>query len=56
MNPNLLLKIRGLIFLHKQLIRNIVAATAEIIIHELEEAEFVRQFDEETGFRLFKIQ
>ncbi len=35
---------------------NIVAATAEIIIHELEEAEFVRQYDEETGFRLFKIQ
>lgn len=35
---------------------NIVAATGEIIIHELDEAEFVRQFDEQTGFRLFKIK
>lgn len=35
---------------------NIVAATGEIIIHELDEAEYIRQFDEETGFRLFKIR
>lgn len=35
---------------------NIVAATAEIVIHELDEAEFIRQFDEQTGFRLFKIR
>lgn len=35
---------------------NIVAATAEIIIHELDEAEFVRQYDEVTGFRLFKMK
>ncbi len=35
---------------------NIVAATAEIVIHELEEAEFIRQFDEQTGFKLFKIR
>lgn len=35
---------------------NIVAATGEIIIHELDEAEYIRQFDEETGFRLFKIK
>lgn len=35
---------------------NIVAATGEIIIHELDEAEFIRQFDEQTGFRLFKIK
>lgn len=34
---------------------NIVAATGEIIIHELDEAEFIRQYDEQTGFRLFKI-
>ncbi len=35
---------------------NIVAATGEIIIHELDEAEFIRQYDEQTGFRLFKIK
>ncbi len=35
---------------------NIVAATAEIVIHELDEAEFIRQYDEQTGFRLFKIK
>lgn len=35
---------------------NIVAATGEIIIHELDEAEFIRQFDEQTGFRLFKVK
>jgi len=35
---------------------NTVAATAEIIIHELDEAEFIRQYDEQTGFRLFKIK
>lgn len=35
---------------------NIVAATGEIIIHELDEAEYIRQFDEQTGFRLFKIR
>lgn len=35
---------------------NIVAATGEIIIHELDEVEYIRQFDEHTGFRLFKIR
>jgi len=35
---------------------NIVAATAEIVIHEIENAEYIRQFDEQTGFRLFKIK
>ena len=35
---------------------NIVAATGEIVIHELEDAEFIRSFDEESGFRLFKIK
>lgn len=35
---------------------NIVAATGEIIIHELDEAEYIRQFDEGTGFRLFKMR
>lgn len=35
---------------------NIVAATGEIIIHELDEAEYIRQFDEQTGFRLFKVR
>lgn len=35
---------------------NIIAATAEIVIHEIEDAEFIRSFDEETGFRLFKVK
>ncbi|WP_326907729.1 PPC domain-containing DNA-binding protein [Sedimentibacter sp. MB31-C6] len=35
---------------------NIVAATGEIIIHELEKAEYIRKFDEKTGFKLFQIQ
>lgn len=35
---------------------NIVAATAEIIIYELEDVEFIRQFDEQTGFRLFSVK
>ena len=35
---------------------NVVAATAEIVIHEIENAEYKRQFDEETGFKLFKIK
>jgi predicted DNA-binding protein with PD1-like motif len=35
---------------------NIVAATAEIVIYEIDEAEFIRKFDEGTGFKLFKIQ
>jgi hypothetical protein len=35
---------------------NIVAATAEIIIHEIEGGENIRQFDQDTGFRLFKIK
>jgi len=34
---------------------NIVAATAEIVIHEVD-AEFNRQFDEQTGFHLFKVK
>jgi predicted DNA-binding protein with PD1-like motif len=34
---------------------NIVAATAEIIIHEVD-AELNRQFDEQTGFPLFKLK
>lgn len=35
---------------------NIVAATGEIVIHEIENAEYKRKFDEQTGFKLFKIQ
>lgn len=35
---------------------NIVAATGEIIIHEIEDAEFIKQFDEQIGFRLFKAR
>lgn len=35
---------------------NPVAATAEIIIHEIDDAEFIRQYDVQTGFRLFKIK
>jgi len=35
---------------------NIIAATAEIAIHEVENAEFNRGFDEETGFKLFKVK
>ena len=35
---------------------NIIAATAEIVIHEIEGAEYQRKFDEQTGFKLFKIK
>ena len=35
---------------------NDVAATAEIVIHEIDNAEFHRGFDEETGFNIFKIK
>lgn len=35
---------------------NRVAATAEIVIHEIENAQYKRQFDEQTGFKLFKIK
>jgi len=34
---------------------NNVAATAEIVIHEIENVELHRNFDEETGFSIFKI-
>ena len=34
---------------------NIIAATGEIIIHELDDVELIRQYDEQTGFKLFKI-
>lgn len=33
-----------------------VAATAEIVIHELRETKYIRSFDEETGFNLFKVK
>ena len=33
-----------------------VAATAEIVIHELKNTKYIRSFDEETGFNLFKAQ
>lgn len=35
---------------------NDIAATAEIIIHEIDNAELRRSFDKETGFPLFKIK
>jgi hypothetical protein len=35
---------------------NDVLATAEIAIHEIDNAEFNRSFDEDTGFNLFKIE
>ncbi|MBP1925907.1 putative DNA-binding protein with PD1-like motif [Sedimentibacter acidaminivorans] len=35
---------------------NIVAATGEIVIHEVENVELNRQFDEQTGFELFKVK
>nr|WP_300090301.1 PPC domain-containing DNA-binding protein [Sedimentibacter sp.] len=35
---------------------NRVAATAEIVIHEIENAEYKREFDNQTGFKLFKIK
>lgn len=35
---------------------NIIAATGEIIIHEIENAEYKRKFDEQSGFKLFKVQ
>jgi hypothetical protein len=33
-----------------------VAATAEIVIHEIKDTKYIRSFDEETGFNLFKAQ
>jgi hypothetical protein len=33
-----------------------VAATAEIVIHELKDTKYLRKFDQETGFYLFKIE
>ena len=33
-----------------------VAATAEIVIHELTDTKYIRKFDEETGFNLFKVE
>lgn len=33
-----------------------VAATAEIVIHELSNTKYIRKFDEETGFNLFKVE
>lgn len=35
---------------------NDVLATAEIVIHEIDNAEFHRGLDEETGFNIFKIK
>lgn len=35
---------------------NIVAATGEIVIHEVESLELHRQFDEQTGFNIFKVE
>lgn len=35
---------------------NMVAATAEIIIHEIDDAKYIRSFDEGTGFNLFSIK
>lgn len=35
---------------------NIVAATGEIVIHEVENIELNRQFDEQTGFEIFKVK
>lgn len=33
-----------------------VAATAEIVIYELTDTKYIRKFDEETGFNLFKVE
>ncbi|MDI9494745.1 MAG: DNA-binding protein [Bacillota bacterium] len=33
-----------------------VAATAEIVIHEIKDTKYIRSFDEETGFNLFKAE
>lgn len=33
-----------------------VAATAEIVIHELKDTKYLRKFDQETGFYLFKVE
>ena len=35
---------------------NRVLATAEVVINGFSGAEFVRSFDEETGFVLFKVR
>lgn len=35
---------------------NIVAATGEIVIHEIDNVELERSFDEETGFLIFKVK
>lgn len=35
---------------------NDIAATAEIVIHEIDNAELHRSFDEGTGFNLFKVK
>lgn len=35
---------------------NLIAATGEIVIHEIDNAEIKRKFDEQTGFKLFKIK
>ncbi len=35
---------------------NDIAATAEIVIHEIDNVELHRSFDEQTGFNLFKIK
>jgi predicted DNA-binding protein with PD1-like motif len=35
---------------------NDIAATAEILIHEIDHVELHRVFDEETGFNIFKIK
>ena len=34
---------------------NIILATAEVAIQTVEDAEFIRKFDEETGFPLFNF-
>jgi len=34
---------------------NIVLATAEVMIHAVEDAGFIRKYDEETGFPLFNF-
>lgn len=35
---------------------NLVAATGEIVIHEIENVELERSFDEESGFSIFKVK
>ena len=35
---------------------NDIAVTAEIVIHEIDNAEFHRGMDEETGFNIFKVK